>query len=628
VRGIVNSVTGLGHMFLSHSLVARLIRPGIRKWYVWALTTGGAKALFQNRDDLEALAETVPELVHRAVLTRGSGVDLERFSPRVGPGIPHAGKCVLFAGRLLHEKGIREFVEASRLCRDRGIDARWVVCGSADPGNPSAVDPVTLRRWQDETFVEFLGHVDPLDDRLAEADVVVLPSYREGTPRALLEAAAMGKPIVASDVPGCREVVVHEENGLLVPARDPVSLADAVARLLGDDALRAAMGQAGRERMIAHFDERQVVSQTVRVYDEILRSQKAGRPAVGSSGGVGRPAPSASAGVGRPAPISAPPHVAKLDRGVFVISLDFELAWGTRGRPAAKHVAPFLAGTRQAVRGLLELFERYEVGATWALVGGLLLGARGRRERHPWLADGQFADIPAGDSSTAPHWYAEDVLEWLVHHPVPQEIGCHTLTHQFVDPGPAGREAFREELRRFRQLFHDLYLEQPTSFIFPKAKMGHFEVLAEEGFRCIRGPESKWFESLPGELVPASLRLADARLAIRPKVGLPEKCSEGLWVLPSSQFYSPFMSVGRYVSVDARVRKAIKGLRHAARRRRVFHLWTHPFNLGVRTAELLEGWGRILREAQRLRDEGALDILTMRELTERAESASRGWFLL
>jgi hypothetical protein len=210
-------------------------------------------------------------------------------------------------------------------------------------------------------------------------------------------------------------------------------------------------------------------------------------------------------------------------------------------------------------------------------------------------------------------------LEWLLDHPAGQEIACHTLTHRFVDPTAEGRELFREELQRYRRLFDERYLEQPTSFIFPKAKMAHYDVLVQEGFRCIRGPEDKWFESLPGTLPSAGFRLLDAKLAVRPKVGLPRQTPEGLWVLPSSQFYSPLMSVGKRVSVHARVRKATKGLRQAASRKQLFHLWTHPFNLGMRTDELLGGFEEILREACRLRDAGELEILTMRELTARLD---------
>jgi glycosyltransferase involved in cell wall biosynthesis len=590
---IVNSVTGLGHVFLSQRWAARLLRPAIRRWYVWALTAQGVSPIFQNREDLTELARSSAELTERAILSSGSGVDLDRFLPLSPRGPGNGQNCALFAGRLIREKGIREFVDAGRLCRQRGIDTRLVVCGNPDPGNPSSVDADLLQAWQQEDFVELLGHVERLEEQIREADVVVLPSYREGTPKVLLEAAAMGKPIIASDVPGCREVVVHGENGLLVPPGDAPALAAAMETMFADEQLRTKMGAAGRRRVLDHFDERQVISQTVRMYDELLQRPSA---AVAERAGAAR------------------------SRGTFVLSLDFELAWGTRGRPAARHVGPFLDGTRPAIQGLLALFEKYHLPATWAVVGGLLLTSRDPTQRHPWLRDDAFADIPAGDAETQPHWYAEDVLEWLKTHSVEQEIACHTLTHQFVDPTPAGRETFREELRRFRQLFEERFLVQPQTFIFPKARMGHFDVLVEEGFRCIRGPESKWFERLPGQRLRAGLRLLDARLACRPHVGRPQRRPAGLWVLPSSQFYSPFLSVGKYVSVEARVRKALKGLRAAASQRRMFHLWTHPFNLGVRTAELLDGLEQIFREARRLREAGQLEILTMGQVTERLDA--------
>jgi glycosyltransferase involved in cell wall biosynthesis/peptidoglycan/xylan/chitin deacetylase (PgdA/CDA1 family) len=631
VDAIVNSVTGLGHVFLSDRLVAQAVRPCIRRWYTWSLTAEGVRAVFQNRDDLEILAACSPELVQHAVLTRGSGVDLQRFAPPVSSGNGQGPKRVLFAGRLIHEKGIREFVQAAHRCRQQGIDACWVACGGPDPGNPSSVDDDTLRRWQEEGSVQFLGHVECMEAELAKADVVVLPSYREGTPRVLLEAAAMGKPAVATDVPGCREVVEHGENGLLVPPRDATALADAVQQLLADDLLCANLGTAGRQRMEDHFDERDVVTQTLRIYSQMVGPKKetntvsAERP-TGRSGGRIESAVSASRGrepgtdacaaMGSQSPFSA--------AGVFVFSLDFELAWGTRGRPAATRVGPCLDGTRAAVRKLLSLFEQYQIPATWATVGSLLLGQPAEQGRHAWLSDVAFSDIPAGDAATAPRWYAEDILEWLRDHPADQELACHTLTHRFVDPTPAGREAFRVDLQRFRQLFAERYLTQPVSFIYPKARMAHFDVLVDEGFRCIRGPEDKWFEYLPGTLLPAGFRLLDARLALRPKVRLPWQTTDGLWVLPSSQFYSPLMSVGKRVSIDARVRKAVRGLRQAARQKRLFHLWTHPFNLGTRSDQLLGGIERILQEACRLREAGRLEILTMRDLTMRLDGRGAG----
>jgi hypothetical protein len=306
-------------------------------------------------------------------------------------------------------------------------------------------------------------------------------------------------------------------------------------------------------------------------------------------------------------------------RGLFTFSLDFELGWGTRGRPKAPMMPPFFRGTRSAIRGLLGLFERHGISGTWAVVGALLLQSKDGRTRHPWLADPRFQDVPAGDSASQPFWYADDVLDALLECPVPQEIGCHTLTHTFVDPQPTGRDRFREELRLFLELSGQLGLERPTSFIFPKAKMGHFDVLAEMGFRSFRGPERKWFESLPGEVVRAGVRLLDARMAARPRVDRPRLTGEGLWMIPASQFYSPFMSVGKYVSLEARVQTAIKGLRLAARTGNVFHLWTHPFNLGVRSEELLIGLDRILGEAARLRDAGEIDILPMGEIARRLD---------
>jgi len=592
VQRIVNNVTGLGHVFVSNRPAARLVRPSIRRWYRWALTTQGARPIFQNLDDLTALSNHTHELAARATLTQGSGVDLKRFAPDDSAAADtNERPCVLFAGRLLEEKGIREFVRATELNHERGSRATFVACGSPDPGNPSSIDDACLDRWRGEGLIEFPGHVDGIERQMRKADLVVLPSYREGAPRVLLEAAAMEKPVVASDVAGCRDVVTHGHNGLLVPPRDSDALADAMQTLLGDESLRKTMGRAGREMAVNKFDERTVVQQTTNLYEEMLRSE--------------HPAHS----VGEPA---------RIEKGVMLMSFDFELAWGTRGRPAARHCKPFWEGTREAISGLLKLFERYDAPATWAIVGALLMG--GKRERHPWLADASFSDIPVGNSTTHPHWYAEDILEMLASHPVNQEIGCHTLTHRFIKPGAAGRDAFREELQRFRVLCDELYLDQPTSFIYPKAKMAHFDVLVEEGFRCIRGPENKWFESLPGVRVPAAMRLVDAKLARPPRVELPERLPCGLWVLPSSQFYSPFMSVGKRVSVGQRVRKAIKGLRLAAEQNRVFHLWTHPFNLGVRSDELLDGMDQILHEARRLCDAGQLEIKTMGDMTSELDA--------
>jgi hypothetical protein len=352
------------------------------------------------------------------------------------------------------------------------------------------------------------------------------------------------------------------------------------------------MGLAARQHAVATYDERDVVSQVINLYGEISSSD----------------------------PRQDDRTPTSLPKGVFLFSLDLELEWGSRGRPAACHIGPWLEGERSAIRGLLDLFAKYRIPGTWAIDGALLLGSRDGKMRHSWLSSEVFSDVPLGNSATAPAWFAEDILEAILECPVAQEIACHTLTHDIARSGSDARRAFTEDLRRFRELVDEFSLQQPATFIYPKHIMDHFDVLAQNGFTCIRGPIEDWFEKLPGKATRAGLRLVDAILARPPRVGLPRRLPCGLWVLPSSQFYSPLMSVGKPVSVEARVRKAIKGLRLAAERKAIFHLWTHPFNLGVGTDDLLRGLDTILAEARRLADAGKIEITSMGALAEKLES--------
>ncbi len=297
--------------------------------------------------------------------------------------------------------------------------------------------------------------------------------------------------------------------------------------------------------------------------------------------------------------------------GTFVISLDFELAWGTRGRPAASRVGPYLTGTRAAIRGMLDLFEEFNISATWATVGALLMAQPGAQRRHQMIAGSRFDDIPSGDHTSAPNWYAEDILDQILNCPVPQEIGCHTLTHLYVNTAPEGRQELADELDLFLELFQELRLPRPRSFVFPKAYQAHFDLLAERDFYAFRGPEDRWYEHLPGTLPAAGIRLADSVAGFTPQVRRSEHYSHNLWMVPASQFYAPFMGVGRYVPLQSRVRKAINGLNHAASCGGVYHLWTHPFNMGYQTHELLGGLRDILCHAVKLRNQHRLNVLTM-----------------
>ena len=217
-------------------------------------------ALFQRAGLVEA---------SRIRLIRGSGVDCSRFIGRSSNRDQSKPMRVLLAARLLWDKGLAEFVDAARRLRAEGRVVEFLLAGDPDPGNPAAVPDATLRAWHEEGVVQWLGHVDDMPSLLASVDLMVLPSYREGLPKSLIEAAACGLPLVTTDVPGCREVVCDEVDGLLVPPRDAKSLANAIARLQDDPALAQRLGEAARRKALAEFDEQIVIVQTLAVYREL-----------------------------------------------------------------------------------------------------------------------------------------------------------------------------------------------------------------------------------------------------------------------------------------------------------------------------------------------------------------------
>jgi glycosyltransferase involved in cell wall biosynthesis len=212
-------------------------------------------------------ARIVPS--ERIRLLRGSGVDCSRFLPGSATASADAPLRVVLAARMLWDKGVGEFIEAARILKSQGRRLSFILAGAPDPGNPASIADEQLRAWREEGLVEWLGHVADMPGLMAGADIVVLPSYREGLPKSLIEAAACARPLITTDAPGCREVVTHGLNGLLVPVRDAVSLAEAIARLQDDPVFARRLGEAAREKALAEFDERVVIEQTLAVYHEI-----------------------------------------------------------------------------------------------------------------------------------------------------------------------------------------------------------------------------------------------------------------------------------------------------------------------------------------------------------------------
>ena len=264
----INAVTGLGHVFTSHSVKARLLRPPVRALLRLALGGSNSRLILQNSDDLATFQQTRLIGPAQIRLIRGSGVNTARFQSAPRPVAATPCK-ILLATRLLWEKGVGEYVAAARQLRQEGIAAEFLLAGDPDPGNPTSVPLEQLAAWRQEGSIILLGHVDDMAALWPQIDIAVLPSYGEGMPRSLIEAAACGLPLVTTDAPGCRESVEHDTNGLLVPPRDSTALAAVIRRLCLEPKTRQRMGQASRAKALAEFDERLVFEKTLAVYREL-----------------------------------------------------------------------------------------------------------------------------------------------------------------------------------------------------------------------------------------------------------------------------------------------------------------------------------------------------------------------
>ena len=268
VTSVINIFNGLGYLF-STDLQARWLRSLLLPVLRRALDTPSAMTVFESRPDREALVRPHIVAEERTVIISGTAVDTRVFRPRhnKGPGQDPSRPIALLASRLLRDKGINEFVEAARRLRRSSRDWRFWIAGVPDTGSPNGVQEEELIQWQREGTIEFVGHRDDMPELLRQVDVAVLPTYyNEGLPRFLLEAAATGLPLVATDIEACRLVVREGVNGLLVSPRDVDALTDAMRRLLTEEGLRQRLGSASRPIVVENFSEEKVVQQYLRLY--------------------------------------------------------------------------------------------------------------------------------------------------------------------------------------------------------------------------------------------------------------------------------------------------------------------------------------------------------------------------
>lgn len=266
VGGVVAAVSGLGTVFLSQSGLAGLRKTFISFLYRQAFRQKKLAVIFQNPDDRQVLLDIGALSLDQSRLIRGSGVDLLDYPCLPEPeGTP----VVVMAARLLRDKGVYEYVEAVRVLRQRGIDAFFRLIGAPDPGNPSSIGQSQLDVWAAEGNIELLGYRSDIAQQYAAATIVCLPSYREGLPKCLVEAAACGRAVVTTDVPGCRDAIELDVSGLLVPVKNAEALADALQRLIESPALRQSMGAAGRALAEREFAIETIVDAHLNIYQEL-----------------------------------------------------------------------------------------------------------------------------------------------------------------------------------------------------------------------------------------------------------------------------------------------------------------------------------------------------------------------
>jgi len=268
VPAMVAAISGLGTLFVDGAVQAGWLRRLVQVFYRLALGHRNSAVIFQNADDrhvLESIGALRPE---QPRLIRGSGVELEDYpflpEPKEGPQV------VTMAARLLADKGVREFVDAARIIAGRGLAAEFRLIGNPDPGNPASITESQLDDWRHLPNLRLLGYRQDIAEQYAQSHVVTLPSYYgEGLPKSLVEAAACGRAVVTTDMPGCRDAIEPGKSGMLVPARDAAALADAIQYLVERPDTRRAMGEAGRRLAEQEFAIDKIVAQHLAIYEEL-----------------------------------------------------------------------------------------------------------------------------------------------------------------------------------------------------------------------------------------------------------------------------------------------------------------------------------------------------------------------
>jgi len=267
-KSVVNSISGLGHVFISQGLISKARKTIVKIIYRNLFKRDNVRAILQNPEERKILSKYNIIDFDRSFLIRGAGVDLETFSPVVEPSGP---VVVTLAARMIWEKGVGVYIDAIKILKDKGIKAKFILAGGVDYDYPGFIKKSVLDNWHESGIVTWVGHHNDVSKLYQETHIVCLPSfYSEGVPKSLIEAAASGRPIVTTDKPGCREIVIDNFNGLLVKPCDANSLARALEILIKNKSLRIEYGKNGRQLASGDFEVGSVVKSTLDVYADVI----------------------------------------------------------------------------------------------------------------------------------------------------------------------------------------------------------------------------------------------------------------------------------------------------------------------------------------------------------------------
>ena len=272
VDGVIIAISGLGYLFMSSGVLFAFLRSVVLPIFTVIFSKKNITVIFQNPEDQQLLLRLTKLNPLKVSLIKGSGINLHEFASTTNPSkLP---KVVIMASRLLKDKGVLEYINAAKILSKKGLGIEFRLVGDIDPGNPSSLTSSELLEIKKQNIVKIYGHRDDIAVLYNESRIVVLPSYREGFPKALIEAASCGRPIITTDVPGCRESVIPSKTGFLVPPRDCIALALAIERLIGDDDLCDRMSKFARKFAEQEFSIDKVVDKHIAIYKSLLKPSR------------------------------------------------------------------------------------------------------------------------------------------------------------------------------------------------------------------------------------------------------------------------------------------------------------------------------------------------------------------